>query len=803
MKTKLFLTLTFVSLLFTVAPLLAQTVTWERKAFGQQFPYPCGGTYTWPNNNAWTQDQLIAPTSPCTGTYEAEPSNWSTAAYPNGTSVDVILGNGGSAPTSLDRAAPITVHSVTLLNVGGLTAEYGSHLTASLFDFQGDGSLPAAGGGGANPLLTLASGGTLKKSGGSGTYAFTLGVVLQVLNGGTIASQAGTLQLPGFASAYAGGVNFNAAAGAVIDLAPAEAVDSGTVRITGLFTGSNSGGTVRLKDGYLTTVPGSGGATFNFSGNTFQWQNGGAIGSSAADPFINIGTMNITGTPGLNGQGFINQGTLAQSGSGALNVAYGRGLTNGASGTLDLQNNNGLTVIGGGGGNPFFDNFGTVRKSAGTGTSIFGDGLVVTNRGTVEVLTGALQFWMFTQESGTTSMNGGNLKFLNDAVFNGGSLVGNGTITGNVRNNGTTFGPGFSPGKISVNGFYAQGANGVLNLEIGGTTPGTEYDQLVVNGAAALGGTLNLTLINGFRPKVGDVFQLIVSNSTSGSFATINAAGFTGTINYANGGITVTVTTVPDIPLNISTRMQVGTDPNQLIGGFIVTGSEPKKVIILATGPSLAAFGIPGVLADPVLELFQGNTLLASNDDWKNPAQAEIAATGLQPSHDLESALVRTLAPGAYTAIVRGKTGTGIGTVQVYDLSQSSKSKLANISSRGFVEAADSGVMIAGFIIGGNGGANSRVVVRALGPSLSAFGIAGALADPALELKNSNGATLVSNDDWQQAQGAAEISSRNLAPGDVHESALVTSLPNGSYTAIVRGKGGATGVAVVEVYNVD
>src|SRR3979411_3059598 len=148
MKTKLFLQALIVAILtLALAPSEAQTVIWERKAFGQQFPYPCGGTYTWPNNNAWTQDQLIAPTSPCTGTYEAEPSNWSTPTYPNGTSVDVILGNGGSAPTSLDRAAPITVHSVPLLNVGGLTAEYGSHLTASLFDFQGDGSLPAAGGG--------------------------------------------------------------------------------------------------------------------------------------------------------------------------------------------------------------------------------------------------------------------------------------------------------------------------------------------------------------------------------------------------------------------------------------------------------------------------------------------------------------------------------------------------------------------------------------------------------------------------------------------------------------------------------
>lgn len=803
MKTKLFLALTLVSLLLAVAPLPAQTVTWDRKAFGQQFPYPCGGTYTWPNNNAWTQDQLIAPTSPCTGTYEAEPSNWSTPNYPNGASVDVILGNGGSAPTSLDRAAPITLHSLTVLNVGALTAEYGSRLTASIFDFQGDGSLPAAGGGGPNPLFTLASGGTLKKTGGSGTYAFTLGVVLQVLNGGTIESQAGTLQLPGFASSYAGGMNFNAASGAVIDLAPAEAVDAGSVRITGLFTGTNSGGTVRLKDGYLTTVPGSGGATFNFLGNTFQWQSGGAIGSSAADPFINIGTMNITGTSGLNGQGFINQGTLAQSGSGALNVAYGRGLTNGASGTLDLQNDNGLTVIGGGGGNPFFDNFGTVRKSAGTGTSIFGEGLFVTNKGTIEVLTGALQFWMFTQESGTTSMNGGNLKFLNDAAFNGGSLVGNGTITGNVRNNGATFGPGFSPGKITINGNYTQGANGVMTLEIGGTAPGTEYDQLRVNGTATLGGTLNVSLINGFRPAVGTIFQLIAPNAFAGSFATINTNGFTGTFNFSNNSITLTVTSVPYIPLNISTRLNVETDPNQLIGGFTITGTEAKKVVILATGPSLDKFNLTGLLADPILELYQGGTLIASNDNWEVPDKAEIEATGFQPGHKLESALVRTLPPGAYTAVVRGtNNGTGLGTVQLYDLAETTKSKLANIAARGVVEVPDNRILIGGFIIGGNGGGDCRVIVRALGPSLIAFQIGTPLPDPTLEVKNANGSTLASNDDWQQSPEAAEIQARGFAPAD-KESALMISLPNGAFTAIVRGKEGKTGVAVVEVYNVD
>jgi hypothetical protein len=253
--------------------------------------------------------------------------------------------------------------------------------------------------------------------------------------------------------------------------------------------------------------------------------------------------------------------------------------------------------------------------------------------------------------------------------------------------------------------------------------------------------------------------------------------------------------------LNIATRLRVNPDPNQLIAGLIITGSEPKKIIVRAIGPSLSAF-FSGVLANPTLELFQGNTLVTSNNDWKeNGNQSVVEATGIPPSNDLESAIVQTLAPGAYTAIMRGVGGgTGIGLVEVYDLDQSANSRLGNIATRGFVDT-DNNVMIGGFIIGGNGQANTRVVVRAIGPSLSAFGINGVLEDPVLELKDANGATLVSNDDWMQGQ-AAEIQQLGLAPGDSRESALLASLPQGNYTAIVRGKSNSTGVGLVEVYNV-
>lgn len=270
-------------------------------------------------------------------------------------------------------------------------------------------------------------------------------------------------------------------------------------------------------------------------------------------------------------------------------------------------------------------------------------------------------------------------------------------------------------------------------------------------------------------------------------------------------GAPINVAFLPPPParlLNIATRMRVLTGDLALIGGFIITGNESKRVIIRGIGPSLAGLGVQGALANPTLDLFNSSqALVATNDDWRSN-EAEVEATTIPPSHDLESAIVMTLAPGAYTAVLRGKDNTsGIGVVEVYDLNAAADAILANISSRGFVDTGDN-VMIGGFIIGGNGGGNSGIVVRAIAPSLSGM-IAGVLPDPTLELKDANGSTLVFNDDWQQSPQAADISARGLAPSDPLESALGVSLSNGAYTAIVRGKGGATGVAVVEIYNVE
>ena len=256
--------------------------------------------------------------------------------------------------------------------------------------------------------------------------------------------------------------------------------------------------------------------------------------------------------------------------------------------------------------------------------------------------------------------------------------------------------------------------------------------------------------------------------------------------------------------LNISTRMQVLTGDSLPIGGFIVTGLSPKKVIVRGMGPSLAAFGVAGALADPTLELHAADgSVINSNDNWKDSQQAEIEATGLMPTNDLESAIVESLEPGAYTAVLgRNDYTTGVGLVEAYDLDQSVDSQLANISTRGFVDTGDN-VMIGGFIIGpkqlGDFTLASTVVVRAIGPSLGDFGVANSLQDPTVELHDENGTMIAFNDDWKDSQ-QAEIEAAQLAPSDNRESAILIQVLSDPYTVIVRGKGDTAGVALVEVY---
>jgi uncharacterized repeat protein (TIGR03803 family) len=254
--------------------------------------------------------------------------------------------------------------------------------------------------------------------------------------------------------------------------------------------------------------------------------------------------------------------------------------------------------------------------------------------------------------------------------------------------------------------------------------------------------------------------------------------------------------------LNISTRSQVLTGNQVLIGGFIIEGTDPKRVIIRGIGPSLN--GVGATLQDPMLELHQGSVTIATNDDWKEN-QAEVEATALAPTNDRESAIVATLSPGAYTAVLSGKNnGTGVGVVELYDLNQAANSKLANISTRGFVDT-DNNAMIGGLIVsGGGGGGSARVIVRAIGPSLGASGLQGALQDPNLELHDTSGTTIASNDNWKtRPDGSSqqgEIEATDIPPINDLESAVLQTLAPGSYTAVVRGTSNTSGIALVEAY---
>lgn len=303
------------------------------------------------------------------------------------------------------------------------------------------------------------------------------------------------------------------------------------------------------------------------------------------------------------------------------------------------------------------------------------------------------------------------------------------------------------------------------------------------------------------------------ANNTASGFATgISslvdlAVGPDGCLYYLTqtSGQVFRVVATPSQPLNISVRSRVGAGNDVLISGFINTGTAAKKVILRALGPSLQQSGVTDALPDPVLELHGGDgSLITTNNDWHDNSaaqQQDIVANQLAPPDNRESAIVATLSPGNYTAVVKGQGATsGVGLVEVYDVDRASASRLGNISGRALVQT-DPSVLIAGFIVGNNIGA-AKIVVRGIGPSLVQSGVTNPLPDPTLEVHDNNGATVIANDNWQENPSqATQISNSGLAPSNSSESAVAVSLVPGTYTAIVAGKSGATGIGVVEVYN--
>jgi CSLREA domain-containing protein len=419
-------------------------------------------------------------------------------------------------------------------------------------------------------------------------------------------------------------------------------------------------------------------------------------------------------------------------------------------------------------------------------------------------------------DEGTTTITG--------STFSGNSGLGG--VGGSGRGPGFTGASGVGVGGLETNNTTVKSTIIAGNGGVGGANSSKDVDGPVTSGgynligsadhssgfgatgdqsgtdAAQLNAVLGSLQNNGGKT---DTLALL-TNSPAINTSNVSVAPARDQRNYVRSG-------TPDkgafefggeIPVtmaNISTRAFVQTGDNVMIGGFIVTGTGAKKVIIRAIGPSLSNFGITNPLQNPTLELHDGSGVIATNDNWGDATNhQDISNSGLAPSNILESAILTTLNPGAYTAIVRDvSNGTGIALVECYDLDRTVGSKLGNISGRSLVLTGDN-IMIGGFIV--TGPDSDNVIIRAIGPSLSSFGIANAMSDPTLELHDGNGVTIATNDNWKDTQ-QAQIQATGLAPSQDAESAIVQTIAPGGYTAIVRGKNSTTGVALIEVYGLN
>ncbi|MGI8435391.1 MAG: hypothetical protein ACR2NX_00575, partial [Chthoniobacterales bacterium] len=386
---------------------------------------------------------------------------------------------------------------------------------------------------------------------------------------------------------------------------------------------------------------------------------------------------------------------------------------------------------------------------------------------------------------------------------------------------------GALPSKLAVAGnFSLSETNELLTVLF---TPEV-IDQVTVGGTATLGGKLSVNFAyddSGATPDA--VFTLLTSQHLiAGHFSNVangervNAyllsddPNMIVPLDYPAGSFRVDYSineltlsdyqaALPAELRNLSTRVNVQTGDNVGIAGFIITGSGDKEVLVRALGPSLSVGGMPiaGRLDDTVLELHDSSgALVIANDDWMTSANAgAIENSGLAPTDSRESAILRSLAPGAYTAILRGKNDTsGIGSVEVYEVGAASTAHLGNLSTRGLVGTGNN-VLIGGLISGDDFSGLTNIVVRAVGPSLAARGVSNALQDPVLEVHDGDGNLLASNDNWKSDQ-QAEIESYGLGLQDDRESALLLSVASATRTVIVRGAGETTGVALVEIYNV-
>lgn len=739
-----------------------------------------------PNSSLTTADRLIVG-------YSAGGSG--TLTIQNGAAVSDVEGfigwpSGSEGTVLVDGAGSTWTCSLSVSIGGSLTIQNGGAVFAG--HFAGYGSSGGSGvvdgpgsprsnkvGSSSGQSITLVDGPGSILSVGNG---LGVGGTFTTQNGGTVTSDAGfTFTIRNGGTVITGGSGVDGTHTAVIDGGGVEGTTvidgvGSTWRNYGQFAvGFTGAGNLTIRNGGRLSSSGrgslgeysTGDATVLVDGAGSTWNNDGArldVG------FFGLGRLNIT-----------NGGTVTSldSGIGVGETSDGRVTVDGVSSAWNIS-----TALYVGGGN------------RGNGGQPGNAGLVqIINNGRINSMTTTIfRRGVIIDNALLASQN---------VSIEEGLLSGSGMVSGNVANAGHIK-PGDPIGSLTIAGNYTQLSNGTLTLDVAGIDPNAS-DHLDISGNATIDGTLQVRFVNGFLPLSGQVFKLInVGGAFTGSFAHIIfpnlRPGFQFNAEFVNGSYQITALNNGVAAtgfLNISTRLRVGTGDNALIGGFIITGSVSKRVIIRAIGPSLAS--LPARLADPTLELRDSaGGLIFSNDNWvDSPQRQQIIDSGIPPSNDHEAAIIATLAPGSYTAVMRGAGNTtGIGVVEVYDLAQEVSAKLANISSRGFVELGDN-VMIGGFIVDNQA---ARVMVRAIGPSLTQSGITNALADPTLELHNGDGAIIAFNNDWRDTDEAA-IAGTGIPPANNKESAILTTLAPGPYTAIVRGRNDITGVGLVEFYN--
>jgi len=564
-------------------------------------------------------------------------------------------------------------------------------------------------------------------------------------------------------------------------------------------------------------LPGIGGAVLNqgtlvFTGCTFKGNRvlGGAGaggvtagvggegrgGAIANQNTLSLVACTLTGNSAEGGLGGIVSNTSGHPANALGGMGLGGAIHNAAGGTLSVSNctitanstkgadgiqvqiaSQGAAARGGGVAN--FGNLVMVNSTLASNTTRGGD----SKPGT-----------FFGPYNGGTSSGGGlfnatgAVATISDSIFAPNSTVGGGGA-------GPPAGPGAATGP-DVNGAVTSQGHNLLGRsdgctgfttddQQGGTTDDTRLDPRLGTLGNYGGPTETLPLLPG-SPAIDGGRTVALARDQRGFLRAgppdIGAFEFQGT--------------QPVALANLATRLRVQPGDDALIGGFIISGTQPKTVIIRGIGPSLP---VPGRLADPIIYLYDATGALTGiNDNWNDaPTRQQIIDSGLAPTNELEAALWGVFNPGAYTVVVRGQgSATGVGLFEVYDLDRTVTSKLANISTRGLVQTGDN-VMIGGFIV--LGADSQKVIVRAIGPSLP---LSGALANPRLELYDGNGTLIAANDDWRSEQ-EAEIIATGIAPGDDLESAIVRTLAPGPYTAIVRGMNNTTGVALVEVYGLN